>query len=370
MEATREAKKDQDRCRAMAKRVTEALGAAYRSLVFAWLPQTYTIPSLAEVVFATELLPPQFFQNNTSPTAVEEALPSTTTVPVGSPMLQEYALRWKEDMVESLLDLVRQSSTYVDRPRQSVTADILSYASTIFSCVRCQEHFSYPDLFSHACFWETWRCAMTQKRKPSVKSRSKGTSMNLGHSGIDDSDNLAGCKELYIREAFGDTNLWRPRNLLQFNEAAHHHARSMLTSLGMDADSTVEALAALNPYVEGLCQCFRPSTGKGTANNTTGLRTATRWTTAVSIDSFVVKTWIWRKERTLKNCLQMKKCRRHRSCEYEGSFRVFQEGDLQGLSGFKIHTYPLYIPAGGRYREYCPWCREVPQSLFYHLMER
>ncbi|TEB31404.1 hypothetical protein FA13DRAFT_365521 [Coprinellus micaceus] len=252
-------------------------------------------------------------------------------------MLPVLVVEWRDQLEEAILDLLRQSPAYADQ--HNLTTDVLYHASTVFTCSRCRGVLTYPSVFAHGCFskmlsttdeWAISPNARMKKTDTVSLSRSQAT-WETGRVGA-----LihAAFSEMTVEFGAG-VSIWYPGPLLQFSDPMHLHTVSLLDSLGLDRSTSATSFLATNPYVEGVCQCFRP----GVAKRASAPRTAVRWLQAIS------------------------QCRRHRSGSYADSFAPVDEAHLQGLA---IHA----TAAPTRFAHRCLWCGVTLSSfsMEWHLM--
>lgn len=261
-----------DKLDKMRQRVESSLGDAYSTFALSQ-PAGAIIPTLAELASMEEVAWPL------------DSIPLDESIPDGAldaviariPTLVE---GWQIQLEDSLLDLLRQSSAYAGR--DDLTKDVLSYASTLFTCTRCVGVLTYPNIFAHSCFM--LRIKLVDGQSIAAGNRLKNTASTRSIRAAQISKDGMGSGTL-VQAAFAHTpghgivcRIWHPGPLLQFNEAMHHHTVSLLDQLQMDRTTSSATLVSLNPYVEGFCQCFTTSSSGSTP---TPPRKIMRWLQAV-----------------------------------------------------------------------------------------
>lgn len=190
------------------------------------------------------------------PTSIEAAI---ATIPA----LCEAIVRRK---TLQLLEVVRNSKTYSGRIEE-VNADILLLASTIFRCKKCEDRINYPDIMVHICNFLSPSCQAGGFPSPLVPDNARV----IEQVGRPDSwitrrpENLAE-KVVVAAAKYGyDDGFWNDFCNIEFGDAEHDHVLKLLDLLKMDRRSLAEDLTMRQPYVEGLCPCFNPSSAKGTS---------------------------------------------------------------------------------------------------------
>jgi hypothetical protein len=271
MQEIREARERSRNLARMCERVKATLGDAYRTFILAQ-PSGAPVPTLAELA----LMGP--FAQHLESSPLDESMPNGA-LDSAIAMLPALVVEWRDQLEEAILDLLRQSPAYADQ--HNLTTDVLYHASTVFTCSRCRGVLTYPSVFAHGCFskmlsttdeWAISPNARMKKTDTVSLSRSQAT-WETGRVGA-----LihAAFSEMTVEFGAG-VSIWYPGPLLQFSDPMHLHTVSLLDSLGLDRSTSATSFLATNPYVEGVCQCFRP----GVAKRASAPRTAVRWLQAV-----------------------------------------------------------------------------------------
>ncbi|KAF5324952.1 hypothetical protein D9611_004137 [Ephemerocybe angulata] len=293
------------------QRVKDKITPTYLAYILAQGPKPI-VPSLLEVAMMDDLAAPL------EATPLDEELPEGV-LDVGLAKIPELAANWKANLEQSLLDLVLAFPDFSGE--EDISTDVLSYASIMFSCRRCEKHMAYPTVLVHACFSKIWQ---RPKQRKNDKKGSEATTSAQPQPATE--------VGTVIRDALprSRTRSWKPDPLLHLNEGIYHHTNSLLDRLGLPRTTTAEKLFTLNPYVQGLCRCFPSSVRKPE-------RKATRWSQAI------------------------KACRRHRSDVYEGCFDFVENTVVEHLPGYHDIIVPFY------WLSLCPFCYTRERNLATHL---
>jgi len=276
MEREKQGRLDAIAVRQISKRVEKQLTPRYGAFMLSQRPDVL-IPSLFEVCLRPEVLAIICAQPLDEPIP-EEALDRVFQT------LPSFADSEWQTKVSRLLAIVKQSKTYES---QDPSADILSLASSIFSCQICQEKMTYPSVLTHGCnYIPMYKIELEPVEDPEyshpvlilpprrVTSKADG---NLDiHAKIRVHTQVPAYYFAKYLDRLPEIRLWRGLDDIIFDDAGHQHVLAMLTVLKMDAAIPASEMEDLNPYVECVCQCYYQTTRNRP-------RTAMRWMKAVSL---------------------------------------------------------------------------------------
>lgn len=245
----------QSRERQMGERIRKYIQPAYNECIVAQLPNPI-FPLLPEVALMDEfrtVLESVPLEQDISEGAFDDAIEK----------LPKLVAQWKTSLDETLLDILRQSTTYSG---QDLPEDVLSHASSIFKCRACKAPLSYPTVLAHQCFFSSPLSRWVGRRRSGAESRVK--------KGLFTDEKSETLTDLVL-ENYTLYSLWEPGNLLTLHEPAHFHTASLLDFLGLDRATSYREMLERNPYVECRCRCFDRAGGKEG-------RIIMRWTCSVS----------------------------------------------------------------------------------------
>lgn len=247
MQDVRELMEEQSKLQNMRKRAEGSLSTIYTTFALSQPSGTF-IPTLPELAMMEEFVQPL------NSVALDQAMPDGALDSAIS-RIPGLIAEWRTQVDDSLLNLLRQSSAYAGR--NDLTRDVLSYASTAFTCARCPGALRYPDIFVHPCFASRLKEVDVRLMAPGSRMTTKSSKPRKPSKSCQDIWDDAS----FVQDAFSQTSgyihrVWYPGRLLQFSDAMHYHTVSLLDRLNMDRTTTSETLLDLNPFVEGMCQCF------------------------------------------------------------------------------------------------------------------
>ncbi|RXW20263.1 hypothetical protein EST38_g5600 [Candolleomyces aberdarensis] len=288
------------RCLQFEARVRTHIAPAYTQYVLSQ-PFNAVVPTLAEVVQMEEFL------------SIAAGPPFDQSLPDGVfdgavARLPELVGKWQSEREEIVLQALR--NTPVHAPGKEVQRNLLSYASTLFSCRKCGRAVAYPTLFVHECFLQLLSHSASTKRV-SKKSRRKDEKEegNTGPPAPEGGLSREALDEM-VQLTFPRARSWHPGSNLVFNGPGYHHTVVVLDLLGLERTTTAEELRKLDPYLECRCGCFKE-----------------------------------RKSETMSWMQVIQYCKRHRLNSYEGSFAVV---DKPGAGTRQQVT---------KYKPICSWCQ-------------
>ncbi|KAF5324949.1 hypothetical protein D9611_004138 [Ephemerocybe angulata] len=316
MQEVRVTREYHERSEKILQRIKDKIGPTYLAYILAQHPNPI-VPSLMEVAMMDDLAAPL------EATPLDEELPEGV-LDAGLAKIPEFAANWKANLEQSLLNLVRALPDYAGK--EEISMDVLSYASIMFSCRRCEELMSYPTVLVHACFFKEYQ-------RPKQRKSNNKEPLNVAEA-----TTSAEPKSTKVGAIICDalprsrSRFWKPDTLLYLKEDIYHHTNSLLDRRGLSRTTPAELLFTLNPYVQGLCRCF-PSTRKPE-------RKATRWSQAI------------------------KACRRHRSDDYEGCFDFIETTVVEHRPGYQENQAPTWS-----YSQ-CPFCHTKEWQFSNHLIAR
>lgn len=235
------------------------------------------MPTLLEVCLAPELR--ALLENDVNCVGIDES--RNKIVQEGLPIIEAFVKQWKQDMEEELLAVVKSSEAY-KKSSQNITKDVLSLATTVFLCTKCQKAVAHPDVFFHRCMRgqmkladlpaytksETKDTPAPDEKQPAENTRQKGRGKGKGKQNVQQKEtdyklsveNQPG--GLIWHALVSKTAMWlRPSNVqnpspIVFHDAGFYHMKAMLDVLNLPHTTTLDEVVELDPYIRGNCTCF------------------------------------------------------------------------------------------------------------------
>ena len=197
---------------------------------------------------------------------------------------------WRKEADEDLVNLILRSSLKRGKGRsnkgkETVVANPLELAATLFKCHWCTEPITYPRILAHCCLLRSARDDAAQGNKGTDSQEDEACAIDE-----EDSEDLKpgapreprGPKEITMDVAWASlletesTGMKAGNTYVTFDEEAHNVAHSIIQMCGEDPGTVTQAkMHKKNARLECL-RCSRASKGKGQS------RLVMNWMTAVS----------------------------------------------------------------------------------------